>query len=207
MLYFLNILLLIILFIIGGCWRRLFGGWLSDVEIIKERFVQHLIGGIILFCILYYTGIKEWGGCLALLYAIGIQGLFWAPGHGMWFDIGRTDPNTFTEKEIERYKKSLGYKVVEFLLPKRFRYSFFYDFLGMTLRYAIPSLIFLPILPQFIWIGLAVGPIYAFCWSLFEMDGTSIELRPFINYPTALAEFICGGLVYSGLYFLIRNFY
>lgn len=196
---FMKILIFIFLFIIGGLWRRLFGGWLSNIKIISNRFIQHLIGFIVLFLIMYLNKI-EW--YFSIIYAISIQGLFWAPGHGMIFDIGRKE-DYINQEDLERYKKTLGNNIVNIILSKNLRYGFLYDFLCMFFRYTIPTLIFIYHIPYFIVVGMLISPIYAFCHTLFEKE-QNLKLFDFINYPTALAEFICGGLVYSSLFLFLQ---
>lgn len=197
--FFMNIVLGIAFFVIGGCWRRLFGGWLSDKPIISNRFFQHLIGFFILDSMFYYSGMSWY---FSLLYAIIIQGFFWSPGHGAFFDLGRNNDGK-DPKMIKRYNKTLGNRIVDWMLPNRYNYRFFYDFLGMAFRYTLPCLLLCYHFPQMLFIGLSIAPIYSFCWTFFEKEKENIYLPLFISHATALAEFLCGGLLYSGLFFIL----
>lgn len=195
-----KIAILIILFILGGFWRRLFGGWCNNIIIIKNRFFQHILGFLLSFIVFYNANIFAWYACL--LFSVLIQALFWAPAHGACFDMGRTNDKD-NPKMIERYKKTIGNRIVNWLLPNRYNYGFIYDFTTMFLRYTIPTLIFIGPMPKFVFVGLSIAPIYSFCWTFFEKEKDNIRLPNFISHATALAEFISGGLVYSSLFYFL----
>lgn len=195
----LKLVIFICLFVLGGIWRRGFGGMFHDVPVLNIRFVMHAIGFIFLFNIMYLSGLAwEWSA----VYSLWIQGIFWAPAHGMFFDCGRK--KDITEVDVKRYKNTIGNRLADLILPDRFMFGFLYDFVGLMFRYTLPLLVFCYHIPLLIIVGLLVSPVYAFCWTLFEKDGSLIKLPEPLMFPTGLAEFITGGLLYS-LLFLFLN--
>lgn len=189
----------VIIFLLGGIFRRLFGGWLSEVPIISIRFIQHLFGFAIGFYIFYPNFSRS------LIIPIVIQGLFWAMGHGMCFDMGRMTDNT--QKDMERYKKTIGYHFTEWLTPSRIRQSFMYDFILMFFRYTIPTIPLMYFNPYYIIIGIIISPIYALCWYLYDNHNKYMPHNSFIGCSTNLAEFVCGGFVYTIIYILSTIIY
>ena len=66
-------------------------------------------------------------------------------------------------------------------------------------RVVIPMMIFDW---RYILIGLAVSPVYAFCWTLYEKEPWLRPHLSWLNAPTKWAEIICGGIVFAGCYLL-----
>ena len=55
---------------------------------------------------------------------------------------------------------------------------------------------------RFIFLGLLVAPVYAFCWTLYEKELWLKPQKEWINIPTKWAEIIVGGMVYAGAYWV-----
>ena len=61
---------------------------------------------------------------------------------------------------------------------------------------------------HYILLGMAISPIYAFCWTLYEREPWIFKSRiPFVSSATNLAEEIAGGLVFAGCYWLQNGFW
>ena len=164
-----------------GFWRRWFGGLFGDSKyekILNNRFLQHVVGFSACTGILYYNGLNIW---LCLLSALVLQGLYWARSHGCCFDYGHGQP-----PDIKRYEQ-LGYwKYVKKFIPENEWYTFTGDYILMTVRYTLPSLIFAltSLRPTCVVMGIVLSTIYAFCWKLYDFGYT--------KHPTATAEIISG---------------
>lgn len=175
-----------ILAILTGCfeavWRRMFGsdGW--NKPIIQNRFIQHIIGFVGVSGALWISG-YHWAQ--AVVVALALQGLYWAPGHGPAFDMSR---DGLPDDEMkERYQKYFWDKWVKFLVPAGGWYGFGYDFLWMFFRYELPALLVAIALGSayFGFAGLLVALVYAVFWSL--KDCGKIK-----NSSTAVAEWVAG---------------
>ena len=128
---------------------------------------------------------------------------FWSRGHGACYDEGRHNPPT--PDIIKRYNERWYHYVCDWLIPKEHRYGFLYDFIYMGLRYTFPCieifiLFYIPsffgydfhINYRFIIIGLLISPIYAFGWSLFELEPWIYNILKFISIPTNFGELFAG---------------
>jgi hypothetical protein len=49
---------------------------------------------------------------------------------------------------------------------------------------------------RYILVGMAIAPIYAFCWSLYERESWLFKTK-FCGNATNLAEIVSGALVYG----------
>ena len=47
---------------------------------------------------------------------------------------------------------------------------------------------------NFLWVGLLVSPVYAFCWTVQEMESWIFERYRFAKSATNLAEYIVGAI-------------
>lgn len=168
--------------IFEAIWRRMFGsdGW--NIPVLKNRFVEHLIGFVVVFCVLLMK--HHWWQCL--LATTVLQAFYWATGFSSAYDMAR-DKN-LDETTMRKYKKYFWNKWCEFLVPKDSWYGFGYDFLWMLFRYEIPAIIISAILLNgwFLLAGLCVALSYAICWSLYERK------KSFGLFATELAELIAG---------------
>lgn len=166
-----------------GIWRRLFGSDSWCLGAFNNRAFKHILGGVALFEVFFlYKGVSWY---TALYTVIVIQALFWAPGHGPVFDIGRAGmPDASVQKRYEQLK---GYS----LLNKWFfahKYSVVYDMAGMCLRYMWPTLFLAPVLGgHVLCLGIIVAAVYTFMWQLYEVEYT--------QDPTEWAEGIAGFIV------------
>ena len=127
-------------------WRRWFGGgfklknWL---KFLNHRFFQHVVNVLALFSVCYWVRGLVW--YWALYATLVMQLLFWTLAHGMYFDMGRGGPPT-TDKEKKRYNEAWFSKFLDWCFDEPYRYSTFYDYCGMLLRYTWPVvlMVFVP---------------------------------------------------------------
>lgn len=161
-----------------GFWRRWFGGLLNDKPILKNRFLQHVFGFLGCFGILFYNGLNIW---LSLLSALVLQGLYWARSHGCCFDFGHGQP-----PDIKRYDQLWYWKYVKKIIPEDELYGFWCDYILMTVRYTIPSILFAitSLHPSCMFMGIVLSTVYAFCWKAYDYGYT--------NKPTETAEILAG---------------
>ena len=194
----------ILYFILGAFARRWYGGLFEDDKhkILGNRGLQTVFM-ILLFLSIFLTNYTAWQNWVfAIVISCWLQFQFWSRGHGCCFDIGRGNK---TEQDIKRYNKRWYHKPTDFLFDKILRksqakYGFLYDFLYMGLRYTCPMIILMLVDWRFIFLGLFVAPIYAFCWTLYEKETWLRPQKEWINIPTKWAEIIVGGIVYAGAY-------
>ena len=162
--------------IILSCWRRWFGGGFPKLP--DNRFLQHLIGFLMAFCSLYFTG-HHWIQCI--LAGLCLQGLYWARSHGCCFDFGHGQP-----PDVSRYEQLWYWKYIKKIIPEKEWYSFTGDYILMVARYTLPSILIAIILLSipFIFSGIVVGSVYALMWYYKDWN--------IVDKPTELAEYIIG---------------
>lgn len=133
-----------------GIWRRCYGGW--DSFIWKKLFPKHgsalhrnswrIIGLGAVFSISYFHMNMEW--YWALCFSLLTQFLFWDWTFGMYMSIGR-HKKPLTEDDIDEYNRQFFAPLMNWLTDEDNRYNEFYDYLGMTLRFFAPGLLYLMI--------------------------------------------------------------
>lgn len=182
-------------------WRRLYGGWISHwwksnkyLKCVKPRFIYTIINCIAIFSICQWVRGLMW--YWSLYVTCVIQFLYWALAHGPWFDLGRdTNPS---DKTLKRYNKFFYHYILDWCFPEATRYTPFYDFCGMWLRY-VWMLFLLLIVPTFsfglINLGSFVAVTYGVCW--VAQDKKLLKKLG----PTELSEFIVGFL--TGLFLVL----
>lgn len=197
-------------FLLGAFLRRWYGGCLEAYKILCNRGVQ-TICMLAVFMSIYLFDLSSWQNWLgAAIVSCWLQFQFWSRGHGACFDIGRGTPS---EETIRRYNERWYHVPTDWLFDEVFKvpgnkYGFMYDFIYMSLRYTCPMVPMMLIDWRYILIGMAVSPIYAICWTLYERDPWIFDNRiPFVNGPTNLAEKIVGGLVFGGCFWLQNGFF
>lgn len=197
-------------FLLGTFLRRWYGGCLEAYKILCNRGVQ-TICMLAVFMSIYLFDLSSWQNWLgAAIVSCWLQFQFWSRGHGACFDIGRGTPS---EETIRRYNERWYHVPTDWLFDEVFKvpgnkYGFMYDFIYMGLRYTCPMVPMMLIDWRYILIGMAVSPIYAICWTLYERDPWIFDNRiPFVNGPTNLAEKIVGGLVFGGCFWLQNGFF
>ncbi len=197
-------------FLLGAFLRRWYGGCLEAYKILCNRGVQ-TICMLAVFMSIYLFDLSSWQNWLgAAIVSCWLQFQFWSRGHGACFDIGRGTPS---EETIRRYNERWYHVPTDWLFDEVFKvpgnkYGFMYDFIYMGLRYTCPMVPMMLIDWRYILIGMAVSPIYAICWTLYERDPWIFDNRiPFVNGPTNLAEKIVGGLVFGGCFWLQNGFF
>lgn len=196
-------------------WRRWFGGGYiggkdKENKWYNERGVQHIVGGLLMYCALFFlrsfTELKymEWlipnNWAEYLIYIIPlyivliVQFLYWSRAHGPAFDISR-DENP-SEDTIRRYKKEWWNKACEWIVPQRDWYTYGYDMMWMKIRYTAMTVLLIPVYGfGILTMGLLVAPIYSFCWALYEKKPELWQKFPKwmqISNATQLAEWIVG---------------
>lgn len=190
--------------VLGMCLRRVFGGALEDHKILGNRGVQ-TVAMIGAFLSIYVTDVTDWKNWfLAVVVSCWLQFQFWSRGHGCCFDIGRGGRPAVST--LLRYNERWYHIPCDWLFEKLgvadYKYGFMYDFIYMGLRYTCPMIPMMIFDWRYILIGLAVSPVYAFCWTLYEKEPWLRPHLSWLNAPTKWAEIICGGIVFAGCYLL-----
>lgn len=184
--------------VLGGILRRIFGGWLESYKIIKNRGVQTILM-IGLFLSIYLPN-HHW--LVAVIVSCWLQFQFWSRFHGGVFDEGR---GKVTQETIDRCNKYWWHYPVDYIFKllkaEDKKYGFLYDFLYMRFRYTCPMIPLMILDWKYILIGLAVSPIYSFCWTLYERESWLFKSK-FCGNATNLAEILSGFVVYAGCYLL-----
>ena len=164
-----------------GLWRRVFGGWAEDIPVLKIRAVQHAIGFVGACVALWVCGC-HWIQIIAC--AAVLQGLFWARGHGEFFDYGHSK-----KPDISRYESVWWWKYVKKYIPENMLYGYACDFVCMNVRYTLPAVIMGLILLNIplMFAGLVLCGVYAFMWACYDLGWTTT--------PTKIAEALSGFLV------------
>lgn len=189
--------------IINGLWwaflRRWFGGMLENYPILKNRGIQTIV--MMLSMLPFFVDSNSNLICwVAALFIVSwLQFVEISSGHGPVFDVSRGG-NTPSEESVARYHKMWGFKILCRIFPESARYGFLFDFILLTIRYTLPMLPLAFISCGYVLMGLAVAPVYAFCWTLFERDSLlTCGLPESLNGPTKLAEAIWGFIFGFGL--------
>lgn len=164
-----------------GCWRRVFGGCAENVPVLNNRAVQHTIG-FLGACVALWLCEYSWlqiVTCSAVL-----QGLFWARGHGEFFDFAHS-----LNPDVSRYESVWWWKYVKKYIPEEMLYGYSCDFVCMNVRYTLPAIVMGLILMNIslMFAGLVLCGVYAFMWACYDLQWTGV--------PTKIAEFISGFLV------------
>ena len=190
--------------ILGGFARRWFGGMFDGHKILGNRGLQTAFM-ILLFMSIYTTFFTSWENWLiAVIISCWLQFQFWSRFHGGIFDIGRGNKS---QETIDRCNKYWWHYPVDFIFRvfkcEDKKYGFLYDFIYMGFRYTCPMIPMMILDWRYILIGLAISPVYAFCWTLYEKEYWIFkDNNEWVNAPTKLAEIICGALVFSSCYLL-----
>ncbi len=169
-------------------WRRWFGGgfnypWLKWCD---HRFLKHLVNIGAIFALMFFLRGMAWQW--SIYVALVTQILFWTMTFGMYFDIGRGG-RPVTEEDIEAYNKPWFSKILNWLFPDEYRYTPFYDYMGMFVRFTWPLLLVFWIHPfnsGLIFLGTAVAVAYGIGWVGYEKS-----LIKKIG-PTEFGEFVSG---------------
>ena len=165
-------------------WRRIFGGLAEDknIPILKIRAVQHVIGFIGCCVALWLCNYS----LFQIITCAGVlQGLFWARGHGEFFDYGHN-----LKPDVSRYEEFWWWEYFKKHIPQNQLYNYTCDFVCMCIRYTLPSIIISLILINipFILSGVIVAGVYALMWAFYCLGILK-------TYPTQVAEIISGFLV------------
>lgn len=166
-------------------WRRCFGssGW--HIKILENRFVEHLLGGIVLFLFL----ITKYSLWQSLIVAGVMQGLYWARSHGCCYDFGHS------KQDPKRYEQLWYWKYLKKYIPEEQWYGFNCDYYLMTVRYTIPSILVgcLLLSVPALFMGFGLAGMYALCWIAYDFK--------WIKSPTSIAEYF-GGFI-TGLLLML----
>lgn len=190
--------------IFESLFRRVFGGWLAEIpykdsnikDYLSEKYhisirtISQILNIGIIFVILKYVLDATW--ITSIIIPCIVQLLFWLPGHGPFFDIGRDKAPSMDI--IHRYNKEWYTKILYWCFKHEYWYGEFFDYCGMLLRYGLPTLLLIPFYGISILIlPFAIASVYGICWVCSD-NGK-------IKHPTNLAEFIVGAIVGAFLYF------
>lgn len=174
--------------IFEAIWRRCFGnsGW--DIPVLKIRAVQHLIGFLGLFLCL----ITKYVFWQAFIVAGIMQALYWAPSVGMYQDIGSAGE---PDKKMEERYNSIWYNKFLNEWFGDYKYTAVYDWVGLMIRYTLPSIPISFILWNFVFIfaGFCVSSCYAFMVLLKKYG----YIKSHIPYSELFSGFITGFLLLS----------
>lgn len=191
--------------ILGGFARRWFGGMFPDdkYKVLGNRGLQTVFM-CLLFMAIYLPAFNNW--LFPIIITAWLQFQFWSRFHGGVFDLGRGNQS---QETIDRCNKYWWHYPVDYFFKvfkcEDKKYGFLYDFIYMGFRYTCPMIPMMILDWRHILIGLAISPIYALCWTLYEKENWIFKDNPeWINAPTKLAEIICGAVVYSSCYLLVR---
>ena len=161
-----------------SAWRRWKGDG-SDGKWYNHKLVKMATNLVLTFLLLLYL---KHGLIISILGVLVYQFLYWTQNHGAFFDYG-TGP-----KDDPRYnsKKWFWIKWVKKVVPEKQWYGYWFDFICMSLRYGLPSILLSFVLgsPVIAFMGFVHALVYAFCWKLNEWGK--------IKAPTEKAEWIVG---------------
>lgn len=177
-------------------WRRWFGGGFKSetYKFLDRRIIKHIVNIVFIFAIMYWVRGLD---ILWTVITVGImEGLYWSLGHGPYFDLGRGGMPD--EKMKKRYNKMFYHYILDWCFSEEERYTTFYDFCGMLIRYTWPLLL-MWIVPGFnlgiTVLGELVAVAYAVCWVARDK-----KLLKKLG-ATDLGEYIAGGL--TGLFLVL----
>ena len=162
-------------------WRRAFGSDGFGLPVLKIRAVQHIIGFLVACIALWICDYAWW----QIITCAGVlQGLFWARGHGEFFDYGHSK-----KPDVSRYESVWWWKYVKKYIHEKMLYGYACDFVCMNVRYTLPAIVMGLILMNIplMFAGLVLCGVYAFMWSCYDLRWTEV--------PTKIAEAISGFLV------------
>lgn len=187
--------------IISGLLRRIIGGFMSSVPIIKQRAVQWLLCAIIyaptIYLCTYHTHMEEWlPKWLFTLISTFLLIYAETKGHFPGFGCG-TITQEYIAEQLASGRKIPYKKIIDWLgkirgFEEYGREWCFWQLILCKTVCLIPASIFLG--SQFIFIGLGVAFVYNACFW--------VELKPFkklLVTPTNWGEFFQGLLYYQGL--------
>lgn len=199
-----NLLVIAIAFgLFESAWRRWFGGgfhklkewWKKHIPWISERLFKHAVNIVALFSICTWVRGLTWQ--YALPISIFLQICFWTLTFGMYFDIGRAGM-PMDEYHVKEYNKTWFAPILNWFFDEKTRYTPFYDYCGMMIRFTWP-LLFVFFLPTFnsgmLFIGPLVALAYGLGWTLYEKG----QLKKV--GPTELGEWVSGAIF--GLYMVL----
>jgi hypothetical protein len=185
----------------GAFLRRWFGGALEKYKILKNRGVQTVFM-VLTFLSIYLTDYKDWRNWVyAISISCWLQFIYWSIGHGPGYDIGRGGQPS--EDTIKRYKKYYLNVIPDWFAARGF-FSYYddkYDFTWMFVRYTFPMIPMAFINWHYLLIGMAIAPIYRFCWLWYEST-VWLFTEEWRSKATHEAEIICGALTYGGCYLI-----
>lgn len=198
---------LVMAFLNGVLWaflRRIFGGALESLPIMKERGVQTVLMLISIIVVVFPYEIPSSTNLVlagkvvySIILACWLQFIYWSLGHGMVMWIG-TDGLPKDDKELKRYEEMWGYDLACEIVPKENWYGPFFDWFIMKIRYVIPMIPLMAIHPLYLLIGWLVGNNYALCFKAYQEDKWIWDKLPewlkkrWIGGPTNAGEFVSG---------------
>ena len=187
-----------------GILRRWFGG-ARYFGVKTKRWIQTtimiitMISEFLLAAAITKTEINHHFVIIVVLLSGYLQAAYWAQKHGSCFDDGRGDKPE--GEELVRYE-SYWYHFIPDYFFKKAMYGYGYDTMLMGIRYTLPVLPLMLLNPHFFWVGFFVTFIYAYSWSLYEIDRPLFPIlgNKHISFPTNLAEVLTGMLFGGGLF-------
>lgn len=190
--------------ILSGFLRRILGGWLSNIPVIKERGVQWLICALLYAPVLYFRqeyyhtylsdNLPNW---LFVILGTFLIILAETKGHFPGFQCGTEDPK-YIDECLKNGRKIPYRNLVTWFGKIRGYQEFdkewcFWQLILCKTVWCIPVCLFVG--SQFFFIGLATAFVYNACFW--------VQLKPFKNIltsPTNWGEFFQGVLYFQGLF-------
>ena len=145
----------------GAAWRRWLGAHGTGPRGLK-LVVALALGFLLMWAQVHWL----WAGVLSILIALSM-----ITGHGAYMDMGRSPPDD----------EWFGFLVPDILNP------FWRDYVGMVLRYGIPSLVIAGVV---IYLSGPVGAI-VLLWGPLVATGYALAWK-YLSHPTMYGEFVIG---------------
>jgi hypothetical protein len=164
-------------------WRRWFGGGLDFLP--DNRALKHIVGFLVGCGALWYM---DYSWVQIVLTMLGLQGLYWARGHGEFFDYGHHQP-----PDIKRYEEFWWWKYVKLIIPNDQLYKWHCDFICMAIRYTLPAVLIGVILLRtpIMFSGTLLACGYGLMWLFYDWG----YLKKPTNYGEYIGGFITGLLL------------
>lgn len=166
-----------------SAWRRWFGGGLDFLP--DNRALKHVVGAVVGYFALWYSGYDKIQCVLSVLV---LQALYWARGHGEFYDFGHKQP-----PDVSRYEAFWWWKYVKKIIPTEQLYQWHCDFICMSIRYTLPAILIGIILLQvpIVFAGICLSCGYALMWLLKDWG----YIKNATNYGEIIGGFITGLLL------------
>lgn len=187
--------------VLSGLYRRLLGGWLDNIPVIKERGIQWLLCALLYAPCIWFFDYNTWLAevlpeWLFVLLSTFLLILAETTGHFPAFKCG-TESMEYINSEIERGRKIPYKRICDWIAKKRGFECFgrewcFCQLVLCKTVYLIPVVFLLGC--QFVFVGFCVAFAYNACyWIEFK------DCKKVMTSPTNWGEFFQGALYMYGI--------